>query len=232
MIRLKVNAPPHAAGAVVDPGFLDAAFVQALLAAGQAEEVEPVDPTDPVEVVLDEVFELEDQIDSAINRRHRLAMLIDGLDADGKDRVEAAFTTATRFRPELFDADPAAAEEALRIANDLVAAQEQIINADVTEIRRLKVFETELEAARGEIAAGNQRVADLQLQATADAAEIARLNAALTAATAAPTDTPPPPAEASGDADGASASSVDPAAPVTTKPAAKSGGAAKAKAGG
>lgn len=105
MIRLLVNVPPHKAGSRIEPGLLDEGFVQRLLDAGQAEEVEADVPTDPAEVVLGEVFELEDQLDAAISRRARVVMLIDGLDEDGRAKVERALETATRMRPELFGQD-------------------------------------------------------------------------------------------------------------------------------
>lgn len=105
MIRLLVNVPPHKAGSRIEPGLLDELFVQRLLDAGQAEEVEADVPTDPAEVVLGEVFELEDQLDAAISRRARVVMLIDGLDEDGRAKVERALETATRMRPELFGQD-------------------------------------------------------------------------------------------------------------------------------
>lgn len=105
MIRLLVNVPPHKAGSRIEPGLLDEVFVQRLLDAGQAEEVEADAPADPAEVVLGEVFELEDQLDAAISRRARVVMLIDGLDEDGRAKVERALETATRMRPELFGQD-------------------------------------------------------------------------------------------------------------------------------
>lgn len=224
MIRLNINVPPHVAGAVVDPEALGGEFAQELLAAGQAEEVEPTVSADPADVALIEVFELDDQVEAASERRRRVLAMIDSLeDAEGKEKVEQALA-AVASPGRAFDLFGIVGQNIL--SGELNAAQAM---AD-RRLDRIEELERKEVAHRADLAEAETDISNLKLQVTADAAEIARLNAALTAAaTAAPTDTPPPPAEASGDADGASASSVDPAAPVTAKPAAKSGGAAKAK---
>lgn len=105
MIRLLVNVPPHKAGSRVGPGQLDDDFVQRLIDAGQAEAVQDETPPDPADLALCEVFELEDQIDAAINRRARIVMLIDGLGEADKAKVERGLATASRVRPELFGLD-------------------------------------------------------------------------------------------------------------------------------
>lgn len=175
MIRLLVNVPPHKAGSRIDPDRLDGDFVQRLIDAGQAEVVQDETPADPADVVQDEVFELIDQIDAAVQRRARVVMMLDGLsDGPGKAAVEAVLAAASQIRPELFglDAlpDPAAAEALQDQVADLEAARKLDAERIETLTERLTATDAALSAAETKLAA---------LSASGDASA----------------DDPPPPAE-------------------------------------
>lgn len=246
MIRILVNVPPHVAGAVVSAAVLGDDFAAQLVAAGQAEEVEDESPADPVEALLHDVFELEDQIDGAINRRTRIVLGLDGLAgedlADARDRVVSALDTASRVRPELFGLtswpmDPEAfarwagfddREQLLdraRIGAALLQAlPEGFVYSDspveiiTLQADRIGQLEGDLQAAKDAFRSADGRALEFEKQ-------VLDLQDRL----AAFTDTPPPPAEPSGDAAGASAPAAEPEASPPAQPAGKPAGAAKAK---
>lgn len=158
MIRLLVNVPPHKAGSRIDLDRLDGDFVQRLIDAGQAEVVQDETPADPADVVQDEVFELIDQIDAAVQRRARVVMMLDGLsDGPGKAAVEAALAAASQVRPELFglDAlpDPAAAEVLQNQVADLEAARKLDAERIEALTERLTATDAALSAAETKLAA-------------------------------------------------------------------------------
>ena len=210
MIRLNINVPPHAVGHVLSPeevAALGDTFVQELIASDQATRLAEDASTDPVDLVLGEVFELEDQIDAALGRRARIETLAEGLADDERERVQLALSSASRVRPELFG------------LSDLPTTDEvDGLKADLSQAQVL-------------LEERSDRIAELETQALAHAGTIESLTQALDEARASAKNTQPPPAEASGDAGEVSASPADPTAPAPVKPAAKSGGTARAKAG-
>lgn len=230
MIRLNINVPPHAVGDVLSPeqvAALGDTFVQELIAAEQATRLAEDASTDPVDLVLGEVFELEDQIDAALGRRARILVLQEGLDDDGRDRVSMALESASRIRPELFGQAELVSPSELESAKH---ENRRLIGLATERAEEIAGLKADLSQAQVVLEERSDRIADLERNASADALQIERLKADLAAASSS-TDTPPPPAEASGDAGEVSASPADPAAPAPVKPAAKSGGTAKAKAG-
>ncbi|WP_333896277.1 hypothetical protein [Brevundimonas aurantiaca] len=211
MIRLLVNVPPHVAGARIAADVLDADFVQRLIDAGQAEEVADETPADPAEVVQDEVFELIDQIDAAVQRRSRIVLMVDGLeDGPGKAAVKAALETASQVRPELFGLDvlPLSAEalareeglpsvQAVRDMVEVGAALVEAVPEDfvfektpaefvASQTRRIAELEAQLEAGPAVLAQAEDEVHALQ----AELAATRRIPA-----TSEPAAGDPPPAE-------------------------------------